>query len=407
MKPETKVELEERLDGGAKPRLTVISPLLPTSAEPYRGQAIFRTIVAMQRWAEMNAVCPLLTYPAWKPLQPRSLRYHRNRVDYSPPEMAVNYVKYPALPVVSRPVNGVTCTLHIWNTVRRYRPEAILAYWLYPEGAAARTLARWLGVPVIVGSRGSDLKAIDDPITRWHTSRLVRAADAVLTVSADSRRAAIELGARPEAVHSIPNGCDTALFRPLHRQEMRYKLGLALDAELGVFVGWLSKLKGVRELVEAMARLSLRRPRLQLVLIGEGELERELLDRAAGLGLGSRIRLLGKKSSVEIAEWFGASNFVVLPSYTEGCPNVVIEAISCGRPVVASDVGGVPELLNPACGILTPPGDVEALAASIEEALARNWDQEEIGRNHRRSWEDVARETWEVVEAARQQRLRR
>ena len=97
-----------------------------------------------------------------------------------------------------------------------------------------------------------------------------------------------------------------------------------------------------------------------------------------------------------MARWLAASDLLCLPSHSEGCPNVVLEALYSGRPVVATDVGGTPELVDDTCGILVPKGDVPALADALARALARSWDADVISRTHGRTWDDVARETFEV-----------
>jgi teichuronic acid biosynthesis glycosyltransferase TuaC len=85
-----------------------------------------------------------------------------------------------------------------------------------------------------------------------------------------------------------------------------------------------------------------------------------------------------------------------LPSLSEGSPNVMMEALRCGRPVVASNVGGIPELLTPMSGILTPPSNATALADALRQAFTRHWDEAAIARISRRTWSDMAGETYDV-----------
>jgi glycosyltransferase involved in cell wall biosynthesis len=91
-----------------------------------------------------------------------------------------------------------------------------------------------------------------------------------------------------------------------------------------------------------------------------------------------------------------AADVFCLPSYSEGCPNVVVEALACGRPVVATKVGGIPELVNETCGMLIPPRNAGELAKALDRALSKPWDSEEIARTFTRSWETVAAETLAV-----------
>lgn len=152
----------------------------------------------------------------------------------------------------------------------------------------------------------------------------------------------------------------------------------------------------MRELVDAVIRLRVSHPRLQLFCVGEGALQAELEARAIEAGLADRIRFLGRRGSVEVASWLAAANVFCLPSYAEGCPNSVIEALACGRPVVATSVGGIPELVDLESGILVAPKDSEALAEALGEALSRRWDEPAISQRCQRGWDQVAEETYQI-----------
>ena len=99
-----------------------------------------------------------------------------------------------------------------------------------------------------------------------------------------------------------------------------------------------------------------------------------------------------------VAAWMNASDLFCLPSETEGCPNVLLEALACGRPAVATAVGGIPELIDDSCGILLPSKEPEVLARALETAARTSWDREAIAKRWRRTWTDVARETHEVCQ---------
>ena len=117
--------------------------------------------------------------------------------------------------------------------------------------------------------------------------------------------------------------------------------------------------------------------------------------------MASRVTLPGRCDAAGIAQWMRAADVFCLPSYSEGCPNVVVEALACGRPLVATNVGGIPELVNDASGLLTPPRDAAALRESLDRALSRPWDSAEIARASTRSWDSVAAETLAVCRRVR------
>jgi glycosyltransferase involved in cell wall biosynthesis len=272
--------------------------------------------------------------------------------------------------------------------------DVILNYWIYPEGYAAAVAGRKLGIPVILGAIGSDLNRIPDPITKLKTKRALQRASFVITVSEHLRKQAVALGTPAEKVRSILNGCDTSVFHPASRAASRRELGIAADTKLLLYVGRLDLAKGLKELIEALA--ALRDPEAELVLVGEGPAQPQLEACASMLQVSSQVRFAGVCGSREVAQWMAAANVFCLPSYAEGCPNVIVEALSCGRPTVATRVGGIPELIEDECGILVPPRDAQALAGALKEVLAREWDQDKIALRYQRSWEQVAEETFEA-----------
>jgi teichuronic acid biosynthesis glycosyltransferase TuaC len=127
-----------------------------------------------------------------------------------------------------------------------------------------------------------------------------------------------------------------------------------------------------------------------------------LLRRAKDAELETRIVLANACSPQEVAQWLAAANVLALPSYSEGSPNVVLEALSCGRPVIGTNVGGIPDMINEECGILIAPRDVPALANAIEDSIRRNWDEQSISKQFRRGWDQVADEYLTICNQALQ-----
>lgn len=381
-------------------RIAVVTPFFPNGTESYGGRPIYQSVVALQRLARVEVFCTRLKYPRWRILQPRRWLYRPVDPKDSPPGVRVHYIQYPALPVISRPFHDSICTLYLQPHLEQFRPDVILAYWLYPEGYVALRIGKRLGIPVVLGARGSDLLVIRDSGILGKVKDSLQRAAFVLTVTEDMRQKAISLGARPDCVRTVYNGCDTSIFRIRGRAESRAALGVAPDSQLIVFVGRLMPIKGVRELLEAMSLLVPSHPRLELVFIGDDFMGGTLQARAAQPDLSGHVRFLGIRTPTEIARWYAAANLVCLPSHSEGCPNVVLEALSCGRPLVASNAGGIPELVDSRCAILVPPKDPVRLAEAVAEALQRPWDETEIASCFGRTWDAVAQETFEVCGAA-------
>lgn len=365
-------------------KIAVVTPLFPIAREPYRGQPIYRTVRAMAERAEVRAFYVAARYPPL--LRPRSFEYKPADAGWQPEGVATTYLSYPSLPWLGRRTNPAASLRAMIGPLREFGPDVIVAYWLYPEGLGALRAARELGVPVVVGSRGSDLLRIPDEVSLAGTREVVRSAAATLVVSEEMRRKAVALGADGGRVHVVVNGCDRSVFRPRERGAARSRLGIEAGARLILFVGHLIPGKGVPELVEASRELRAGDGAVRLALIGEGAL-------AEGLRREEGLLLPGPKSAEEVAEWLAAADLLALPSHSEGCPNVVIEALACGRPVVGTRVGAIPDLVDETCGVLVGVKDAAALREGLRAALDGAWDAEGIAGRHGRSWGDVAEET--------------
>ena len=378
-------------------RLLIVTSQFPIAGEPNRGRPVYQTIRELSRLATVRVISPVATYPRWA--QPRSYLFRASDDTQTVEGCDVQYVSYPALPAVTRPLNGWSCARALHAPLKAFAPDLVLSYWLYPDAYGAMLAARKAGLPMVAGARGSDLR-VRDAISRGLTRPVVRAAQRLLVVSEDLGRVAVEnYGADAARIRTIPNGCDASLFHPADRSAARTYLGLADDAEVVTYVGRLVAEKGLRELLDAYRTLSTARPRLHLVLVGEGPMREEIAARLAG-DPSLQVTLAGAQPPAEVARWMAASDLVTLPSYSEGHPNVLVEALACGRPVVATPVGGIPEVVDAESGILVPARDAAALATGLAQSLDRRWDEPALARKFSRDWRQVAEDTLEACQQA-------
>ncbi len=288
---------------------------------------------------------------------------------------------YP--PRFGRSLHAVSWLLSLWlQRGRRLRAagyDCVLVSWAYPDAAAAGWLARRLGIPYAVKVHGSDLNVQSDfPLRRRQIRSALRGAGAVVAVSQALADKAVAIGADPARVHVLYNGVDGALFAPGSRSAARARLQLATDTPLLLYVGNLKASKGCLDLLEAFPALLAAQPQARVVYVGAGPCRAELLERAAALGCASQVNLVGAVAHAHLGDWFRAADLLCLPSHNEGVPNVVLEAMACGTPVVATVVGGIPEVVAACVGILVPAHDRAALAAALIAASARAWDASAI-----------------------------
>jgi glycosyltransferase involved in cell wall biosynthesis len=344
----------------------------------------------LARTEEVEVFFPNSVYPEM--LVPKSRIYNALDPAYQPAAVKVNYFNYGALPLVSRPWNGALVARRLLEPIRKFAPDLIFSVLVYPDGYAAMKIGKTLGVPVVTMGIGSDLHTIGDRVSAMLTRKTLRGVDFTVTVSEDLRRRAIAMGAPEAKTGSLLNGCNLAVFKPGDRLEARRKLGIDPECEAVVYIGRMDLRKGLRELVEAAVSLHVDRPKMQVYLVGEGPARGEVESAIAGGNGGEYIHAMPACKPEEVAVWMTASTLVTLPSYMEGCPNVVLEAIACGRPVVATRVGGIPELIDAETGVLVEARDAAGLAAGLAQALDREWDAEAISARGGRSWETVGAE---------------
>jgi glycosyltransferase involved in cell wall biosynthesis len=234
----------------------------------------------------------------------------------------------------------------------------------------------------------------------------LKRAAAVIAVSGRLRELAVSLGSDPARTAVVPNGVDSGIFRPRDRVRLRQQLGLASGVPVVLSAGHLIELKGHHRIVEAVAEVRRRGVPARLVIAGgrgrAQDYEAEIRAAVRRAALDSAVLFTGEVSRETLAGWMCAADVFCLASSREGWPNVVHEALSCGTPVVAADVGAVPEMIvSDRYGTVVPAGRGDLLAAALADALTRSWDRDAIAAwGHSRSWEHVAEETVEQFRRA-------
>ena len=256
------------------------------------------------------------------------------------------------------------------RAVAEFRPDVVLGCYAHPDGWAAVHLAHQAGLPAVIKIVGTDvLVSGRHGRRRRKVAEALREADGVVAVSRDLARHAAELGAEPRRIWVVPEGVDTGLFSPGDRGEARARLGLAAATPTVLFVGNVLMSKGAGVLVEACGLLARRGLDFACHLVGRGRDEPRVRALVARRALDGRVTLAGPRPLAELPDWYRACDVVALPSFSEGIPNVLREARACGRPFVATRVGGIPEIAEPGSSLLVPPGSATELADALALAL--------------------------------------
>jgi glycosyltransferase involved in cell wall biosynthesis len=292
--------------------------------------------------------------------------------------IAVTHPRTLFLPRLAHATWGPLYAASIATAVMRYRDkvDVVLGSWAYPDGFAAILAARALGVPCVVKLHGSDINLVAKlPGPRRLSAWALPQAAKVVAVSRALADEVAALGVPRDRIALVMNGVDAELFRPRDRAAARRELDLPAGARIALYVGNLKVEKGVLDLATAWSEVA----DGVLVVVGGGPAQRALADAVAPLG--DRVRLVGPQPLERIPLWMAACDVLTLPSHAEGTPNVVLEALACGRRVVATAVGGIPELItSDVLGALVPARDPKALAVALAHALATSYREEEVAR---------------------------
>ncbi|MBI4492014.1 MAG: glycosyltransferase family 4 protein [Chloroflexi bacterium] len=284
--------------------------------------------------------------------------------------------------------------------LRAARPDVVHVQHPLDRHLVVRLLAELdgLATPVVVTLHSFFREHSNETIYGLMQPNL-RFGDRFIAVNEHVREEAVQLGADPARIRVIRSGVDTARFRPQPIAQVRDQLGLAGDEPLVVFVGNLEPRKAVDQLVLAMERVRAALPAARLAIVGSGasagveDQEPRLRALVAELGLDAGVRFIGAVSSEDLVRWYNAADVFVLPSYSEGQGIVALEAMSCGRPVVASAVGGLRDTITDGHdGFLVPPGAPPALAERLTALLRDPATRQRVGEQARRTVE--ARFSW-------------
>jgi glycosyltransferase involved in cell wall biosynthesis len=261
------------------------------------------------------------------------------------------------------------------SVARERGAEVLHAHWAIPTGPPAVFAARRIEIPSVITMHGGDVyvnpeQGYDFP-TRWYVRPplrwTLRHANALTAITEDCRQHALRAGAPDRSIRLIFNGTDLRRFSPSPN-------GTGVDPRFGpqmIFAcRQLFPRKGIRFLVEAVARLKPRFPELKLVLAGDGFERPALVKLAEKLGIGDDVTFLGWVPNVTLPQYYRAAAISVIPSLEEGFGIPAAEAMGCEVPVVASDAGGLPEVVeHGVTGLVVPRGDTPALAEAIGSLL--------------------------------------
>jgi glycosyltransferase involved in cell wall biosynthesis len=381
-------------------KILVFTTLFPNNIWPNHGIFIKERMasVAQLEGRDVRVVAPVPYHPPFR----LGWRWNYSQVvrEEVIDGIQVYHPRYFVIPKIGMTCHGLMMFLSVAFFVkklqRQFDFDIIDAHYVYPDGFAAVLLGAVLRKPVVVSARGSDINHFPEfPFVRRLIRFTLDRTPRIIAVSQALKEATMRLGVPQDKITVIPNGVRASRFFPYSRREARRRLGLSDDRNIVLSVGGLTSIKGFDSLIEAAKMLveEYHEEKLSLIVVGEGKLRGQLERMVRSLNLESHVQLVGSVPHGELYLWYNAANVFCLASKREGWPNVILEALACGIPVVGAAVGGIPEIIvNEEIGLVTG-SEPAALASRIREAIHREWNSERIVRY-------ASHLTWDITAAS-------
>jgi teichuronic acid biosynthesis glycosyltransferase TuaC len=367
-----------------EPRIVVFSSLFPNALQPSAGLFIRERMFRVGQQLPLIVVSPKPWFPG-QGLVRRFRPHYRPMPPHQESQSGFNvlFPRFLAIPGLFRSLDSLFMALASYLTLRRLRARGynlIDAHFAYPDGHAATRLGRWLGLPVCVTLRGTEVPQSLNPTLAAKLREVFGAADKVITVSDSLRRLALSLGLPSERGQVVGNGVDAERFIPMPKAAARERFALPVGAKVLITVGGLVERKGFHRVIACLPTLMKRHRDLHYLVVGgpcpEGDMSLALKQQVAELGLAERVHFLGPTAPDDLKWPLSAADVFVLSTRNEGWANVILEAMACGLPVIATDVGGNREVVcRPELGAIVPFGDQAGLTQALDQALTGTWDK--------------------------------
>jgi teichuronic acid biosynthesis glycosyltransferase TuaC len=356
-------------------RTLLFSTLYPSSVRPSHGIFVETRLRELLRSGRVDTrvVAPVPWFPFSAPRFGEYALFAKTPAVESRHGIDVAHPRYLLLPKVgmnAAPASIARAALPVVRNLIRsgFDIDLIDAHYYYPDGVAAALVAKAIGKPFVVTARGTDLSLIPDfALPRQRILETAQQASASIGVCTALMDSLAGLGADRRKLHVLRNGVDLVRFRPEPMAVARAHLGLPAG-ELLLSVGHLIERKGHHVAIEAMAEL----PGALLCIVGVGPEEPALRALARRLGVTDSVRFIGAVDNAELRWWYSAANVLLLCSSREGWANVLLEAMACDTPVLATNIWGTPEVVAaPEAGELFESRTAAALVAGYRRLCRR------------------------------------
>jgi teichuronic acid biosynthesis glycosyltransferase TuaC len=384
-------------------KVLALSYLFPNPDQADYGIFVYNRLRAVQKYCEVRVIAPQQRYPFRSLLRPGLATTQSNDSKENMGGIETLYPRFSVIPMYLKFIDAFSYYAAVRPLVRQISHDGFVfdvidTHWTYPDILAAYILSRQYGKPFIVTIRGKEALYLGE---RWGRKQILdwclRRADAVVALSTELADLVVDIGVDRHKVIVILNGVDTGCFHPCDKGEACDKLKIDKNKIILLAVGRLTEAKGHQHIIESVFFLS-NLYDVELHIIGginpESDYSSKLKEQVSELGLCNVFFHIGIPHD-QLLYWYNAADLFCLASHGEGCPNVVLEALACGVPVVVTNVGSVRDIVIEGNGIIVD--SMDDFGKSLLIALTTNWDRRAISeRMLNMSWKSCALQVLQI-----------
>lgn len=341
---------------------------------------------AINRYYDVKVINPIPWFPFSIFLE-RYKNYHRIPKREVIEGIEIYHPRFFTIPRYLKALEVAAFSVSVFPLVLKIKKvfpfDLIDVHWTYPDMFVGQLLAKWTGKKQIITVRGREALYLSErSLRRAMLNKLLKISDGVVCLSTELKEICINLGVRDSNIRVIRNGVDVSTFRFMDKTVCRRKLRMSKTTRVILSVGSLIKGKGHDRIIKALPAIKEIYPDTCLYIAGShgpaGDYRKEILQLIKRLRLQDDVRFLGQVPNKELVLWYNAADIFCLASRGEGSPNVVNEALACGCPTIATDVGAASEVIaRDFLGIMVPNSD-DCVASALLSVFSRTYDRKRI-----------------------------
>lgn len=377
--------------------ILVFTNLFPNSNKLHHGIFIKERVSEYKKFGHKTlVVCPIAYTPILNKFAKKfnfKGMFIKEKID----DLDVYYYKYFHIPLIGMILQPFLMFIFgiilLASLNKKYKFDIIDAHYLYPDGVTSYFFSKWFKLPLIQSARGSDVnKIINFLIPKIFIKKSLSASSRIITVSKQLKYRLQLIGVSDQKIKIIPNGVNRRKFYYINSDKNSENQFHKKNKTI-LMIGNLIKLKGQHILVEALKILDRENTDLDIecLFIGTGNLDRSIEQAAKSFITNIKIQLIGPVLQNRLVDYYNDADLLCLLSESEGCPNVVLEALTCGLPVLATNVGDLSSIINENIGRILPERNPRVVSHFLKEVLNISWDKKYISKYAEQfSWESIS-----------------